>query len=391
VAARHRRRTAQLLTAAVLLGACAAGDETSTTVPSPTTSPHTAEPTPSPEAPTTPAATPAPTPVPAEPEVLAEGLAVPWAVDFLPDGTALVTERNTARVLALDPGEEPVELVTVPGVDAVNEAGLLGLAVSPDFAENGFVFVYFTTPEDNRVMRMVHDGEELRPDVVVLDGIPRETHHSGGRIAFGPDGYLYVATGDAAEPSISQDPGSLGGKILRVDEDGEPAPGNPTEGSAVWSLGHRNVQGLDWDEHGTMFASEFGQDSWDELNRIEPGANYGWPQVEGPGGGEQFTDPLHTWRPAEASPSGIAVTQDAIYVAALRGQSLWRVPLDDGEVGEPERLLDGVYGRLRDVAVAPDGRLWLLTSNVFRGEPAPEDDRVVAITEQCARDRDACG
>ena len=323
--------------------------------------------------------------------MLAEGLAVPWAVDFLPDGTALVTERNTARVLALAPGEEVVEVATVPGVDAVNEAGLLGLAVSPDYTENGFVFVYFTTAEDNRVLRMVHDGDRLSPDVVVLDGIPRETYHSGGRIAFGPDGYLYVATGDAAEPSIAQDPGSLGGKILRVDEDGEPAPGNPTEGSPVWSLGHRNVQGLGWDDQGTMFASEFGQDTWDELNRIEPGANYGWPQVEGPGGGEAFTDPLHAWRPADASPSGIAVTEDAIYVTALRGQSLWRVPLADGDTGEPERLLDGVYGRLRDVAVAPDGRLWLLTSNVFRGEPAPEDDRVVAITEQCAQDRDACG
>lgn len=344
-------------------------------------------------APTTPAPTdaePTTEPAAAEPEVLAEGLAVPWAVDFLPDGTALVTERDTARVLSLGPGEEATELATVPDVDAVNEAGLLGLAVSPDFADNAHVFVYLTTTEDNRVLRMVHDGEQLSPDAVVLDSIPRETYHSGGRIAFGPDGYLYVATGDAAEPSIAQDPDSLGGKILRIDEDGQPAPGNPTQGSPVWSSGHRNVQGLDWDEQGTMFASEFGADTWDELNRIEPGANYGWPQVEGPGGGPEFTDPLHAWRPAEASPSGIAVTQDAIYVATLRGQSLWRVPLADGQVGDPERLLEGSLGRLRDVAVAPDGRLWLLTSNVFRGDPAPEDDRVIAITEECAADLAGC-
>ncbi|WP_413450224.1 PQQ-dependent sugar dehydrogenase [Georgenia phoenicis] len=368
------RLTAWLL-AVVVLAACGGGEE----MQDPTASPSATTPAPAP----TPAA-PEPTtaePPPQEPQVLATGLDVPWGLAFLPDGTALVTERDTARVLALAPGEEPRELATVPGVAAQNETGLLGIAVSPGFTENRRVYVYLTSETDNRVLRMVHDGERLVPDVVVLEGIPRETYHSGGRIAFGPDGYLYVATGDAAVPSTAQDPGSLGGKILRVDEDGRPAPDNPDPGSPVWSLGHRNVQGLGWDAQGRMFASEFGQDTWDELNLVEPGGNYGWPEVEGTAGVEGLVDPLVTWQPAEASPSGIAVTDEAVYVAALRGQSLWRVPLEPG-AGEPQRLLEGEYGRLRTVAVAPDGRLWLLTSNTFRGEPGPEDDRVVAVDEE---------
>lgn len=372
---RTARTTTAGLLAVVVLAACGGGEnkeqatalppDPTTTAPTTTTEPTTTE------------------PAPQEPEVLATGLDVPWGLAFLPDGTALVTERDTARVLELVAGQEPRELATVPGVAAENETGLLGIAVSPDFAANGHVFVYLTTGTDNRVLRMVHDGEQLAPDVVVLEGIPRETYHSGGRLEFGPDGFLYVATGDAAVPSTSQDPGSLGGKTLRVDEDGEPAPGNPDPGSPVWSLGHRNVQGLGWDAEGRMYASEFGQDTWDELNAIEPGANYGWPEVEGTAGAADYVDPLVTWRPADASPSGLAVTEDAVYVAALRGESLWRVPLEaDGAAGEPQRLLEGEYGRLRTVTVAPDGRLWLLTSNTFRGEPGPEDDRVVAVDEE---------
>ncbi|PYF98897.1 Glucose/arabinose dehydrogenase, beta-propeller fold [Georgenia satyanarayanai] len=371
---RTARTTTAGLLAVVVLTACGGGEEAKeqASVPSPTTTAPAPEPT-----------TTTTEPVPQEPEVLATGLDVPWGVAFLPDGTALVTERDTARVLELVPGEEPRELATVPGVAAENETGLLGIAVSPDFADNGRVFVYLTTGSDNRVLRMVHDGERLVPDAVVLEGIPRETYHSGGRIHFGPDGYLYVATGDAAVPSTSQDPDSLGGKILRVDEDGAPAPGNPDAGSPVWSLGHRNVQGLGWDAEGRMFASEFGQDTWDELNLVEAGANYGWPEVEGTAETADYADPLVTWRPADASPSGIAVTDDAVYVAALRGQSLWRVALaPDGGTGEPQRLLEGEYGRLRTVTVAPDGRLWLVTSNTFRGEPGAQDDRVVAVAEE---------
>lgn len=385
---RGRRATTALL-AVVVLAACGSDEpHTETTTPPSQATTQPPSPTEPAERATAPEATEEPTTAaPQDPEVLVEGLDVPWGVDFLPDGSALVTERSTARVLHLVPGEEPRELATVPDVAAENESGLLGIAVSPDVQDTGYVFVYLTTAVDNRVLRMVLDGEELRPDVVVLDGIPRETYHSGGRIHFGPDGYLHVATGDAAVPSIAQDGDSLGGKILRVDEDGEPAPGNPQEGSPVWSLGHRNVQGMGWDPEGRMFASEFGQDSWDELNLIEPGGNYGWPEVEGSAGVEGYVDPLVQWRPADASPSGIAVTGDAVYVAALRGESLWRVPLTGDGTGEPQRLLEDEYGRLRTVTVAPDGRLWLVTSNTFRGEPAEDDDRIVAVDERWLADQ----
>ncbi|MDD9205288.1 PQQ-dependent sugar dehydrogenase, partial [Georgenia sp. 10Sc9-8] len=304
-------------------------------------------------------------------------LDVPWGLVLRDDGSALVTLRDSGDVLHVHPGEDPVVLGTVPGLAPDGEGGLLGIAAAPE--DPARIFVYLTTAEDNRVLRMRLADGELGPAEAVLTGIPRSSIHNGGRIAFGPDGHLYVATGDASAAGAAQDPDSLAGKILRVDTDGLPAPGNPAPGSPVWSLGHRNVQGLGWDDDGRMFASEFGQNTWDELNRIEPGGNYGWPEVEGTAGADGFIDPVQQWRPAEASPSGIAVTADAVYVAALRGQSLWRVPLsEDGDTGEAQRLLHEEYGRLRTV-VADDGALWLLTSNTFRGSPAEDDDRVIVL------------
>jgi glucose/arabinose dehydrogenase len=229
------------------------------------------------------------------------------------------------------------------------------------------------------VERLRLDGDRLVPQGVVLDGIPRARNHDGGRLAFGPDGFLYVATGDAAVPARAQDPGSLAGKILRITADGEPAPGNPDPGSPVWSLGHRNVQGLAWTPDGRLFASELGQSTWDELNLIEPGGNYGWPLVEGVGRDPRFVDPVVVWPTDAASPSGIGVLAGALYVAALRGESLWRVPLKAGGVGEPERLLHGTFGRLRAAEPDPDGNLWLLTTNTTRGRVRPGDDRVVVV------------
>jgi glucose/arabinose dehydrogenase len=191
---------------------------------------------------------------------------------------------------------------------------------------------------------------------------------------------LYATTGDATDGRAAQESGSLAGKILRLTPDGQPAPGNPFAGSPVWSLGHRNVQGIGWDAAGRMYASEFGQNRLDELNLIKPGANYGWPHVEGSGGAPRFTDPLVTWTTDEASPSGILVTGDAVYLAALRGERLWRVPLADGRVGTPEPLLVGDLGRLRDVVLAPDGgSLYVLTNNTARGTPRAGDDRLVRL------------
>ncbi|MGO1166281.1 MAG: PQQ-dependent sugar dehydrogenase [Janibacter sp.] len=316
-------------------------------------------------------------------EVIAQDLDVPWDLSFLPDESALVTLRDRGEIVRIEDGETTT-VGAVPGVTADGEGGLLGLAVSPDFEEDDTVFVYTTTDDDNRVLRMTVGVDGLGEPEPVLTGIPTAGVHNGGRIAFGPDDHLYVATGDAGETSNAQDPQSLGGKILRITPEGEPASGNPDADSPVWTSGHRNVQGLAWREDGSMWASEFGQDTWDELNRITRGADYGWPDVEGEGGGSNVTDPVATWATADASPSGIAVDRDGdVVMAGLRGESLWRIPVsgtgEDAQVGTPERLLEGEHGRLRDVERAPDGSLWVLTSNTFRGEPREGDDQVLRV------------
>jgi len=309
-------------------------------------------------------------------EVVASGLEAPWGLAFLPDGSALVSERDSGRILQLRPGAEPRTVATVPGVVAAGEGGLLGLAVSPDFGREQLIYAYFSAAGDNRIVRFRLGGGQLQ---VLLAGIPKAGIHNGGRIAFGPDGMLYAGTGDAAQRGNAQDPGSLGGKILRLRPDGGIPDDNPIPGSPVWSLGHRNVQGLAWDAQGRLFATEFGQNRVDELNLIEAGGNYGWPLVEGTGGGGRFRDPLVTWPTSQASPSGAAIAGDTLYAAALRGERLWAVPLDGrGGAGRPQALLEGAYGRLRHAAVAADGALWILTSNRDgRGDPAPDDDRVL--------------
>jgi glucose/arabinose dehydrogenase len=267
----------------------------------------------------------------------------------------------------------------VPGVDTnAGEGGLLGLAVSPAYARDQLVYAYLTSAQDNRVVRF-RLGTTPQP---ILTGLDRNAIHDGGRIAFGPDGMLYVGTGDAGNSAVAQDPESLNGKILRLRPDGGVPPDNPFRGSPVWSVGHRNVQGLAWDGDRRLWQTELGQDAVDEINLIRPGGNYGWPRVEGEGdtADGRFTNPLVTWTPAEASPSGAAVAGGALYVGALRGQRLWRVPLDGAETGEPEALLDGRYGRLRTVVRAPDGALWVTTSNRDgRGTPAAEDDRIIRV------------
>jgi glucose/arabinose dehydrogenase len=310
---------------------------------------------------------------------VARDLDVPWSTAFLPDGSALVTLREQARLLQVRDGRTPVDLGRVGGVVPDGEGGLLGVAVSPGFTSDHTVFLYTTTAQDNRVLRVTFQDGRTTLQRAILTGIPRARNHDGGRLAFGPDGYLYVTTGDAGLTERAQDRSSLGGKILRITRDGRPAPGNPFPGSPVWSYGHRNVQGIAWAPDGTMYASEFGQNTWDELNRIQPGRNYGWPVVEGRAGRREYVDPLVQWPTSEASPSGIAYADGAVWMAALRGESLWRVPVPGGRAGTPERLLHGRYGRLRDAVLAPDGRLWVLTNNTARGTPAADDDKLLAF------------
>jgi hypothetical protein len=279
--------------------------------------------------------------------VLVTGLEVPWGVAFLPDGAALVTERRSARLLRVAADGAVTPVGTVAGVVAQGEGGLLGVAVSPDFAADRAVFVAYTSATDNRVVRLqvAPDGTvDGTAQQVVVSGIAKAGIHNGGAVAFGPDGLLYIGTGDAGRRAPAQDQADPGGKILRVTPDGKPAPGNPF-GSAVHSLGHRNVQGLAFAPDGTLYAAEFGQNRFDEINRITAGGNYGWPDVEGVGERPGFTDPLVTWSTDEASPSGLAYAGGSLYAAGLRGERLWRVPVTGpGAVGTPEALLAGGSG-----------------------------------------------
>ncbi|MFG1947496.1 PQQ-dependent sugar dehydrogenase [Nonomuraea sp. NPDC048826] len=308
-------------------------------------------------------------------EVSVTGLQVPWGLAFLPDGSGLVAERNTGRIMRVRPGQAPAQVATVSGVSASGESGLLGLAAADDW-----VYAYFTsTAGDNRLVRFQLSAPQTQ--TVILSGVPSATIHDGGRIAFGPDGMLYVATGDAATTGNAQNLNSLAGKILRITPTGGIPADNPFPGSRVWSYGHRNVQGLAWDGQGRMYATEFGQNTWDEINRIVAGGNYGWPTCEGTCGSGSFRDPIVTWTTAQSSPSGLAYANDTLFAAALRGQRLWAVPLNaDGTAGTPQAEFTSEYGRLRTVAVGPDGWLWVATSNRDgRGTPVAQDDRIIRV------------
>jgi glucose/arabinose dehydrogenase len=326
-------------------------------------------------------------PVEVETTVVAAGLEAPWDLVFTPDGEALVSERDSSRLVSIDSSGNVEELQRLPE-NGTGEGGLLGIALSPNYESDGYIYAYYTTDTDNRVTRF-RLGEDPEP---ILTGIPVLTYHNGGRIAFGPDGNLYVGTGDAGDTSNSQDLNSLGGKILRVTPDGDVPADNPFSNSPIYSYGHRNVQGLAWDEGGQLYATEFGQNRYDEVNRIQPGGNYGWPAVEGEGGffaSGEYIDPIATWATSEASPSGAAILKNgaipqwegSFFMAALRGQRLYRLALDpSGTVTEQEELLSGQAGRLRHVVQAPDGSLWVLTSNRDgRGTPIATDDRILRL------------
>ena len=324
-------------------------------------------------------------------QTISQDLTSPWGMAFLPDGSALVSERDTARIRRIPAasGGQPASSLTrapvvgtVKGVQAGGEGGLLGIAVPParDGGRPDFLFAYFTGKDDNRVVRIAWDGQRLGRQTPIVTGIPRATYHNGGRLLIDDD-VLYIATGDAGDPDLSQDPDSLAGKVLRVDFDGKPAPGNPIPGSPVFTLGHRNVQGLALDSAGRLWATEFGTSRADELNLLQAGRNYGWPMVEGRGSNPRFTNPKVTWSPTStASPSGLAIAGGNAYVASLRGEVLWRVPLAGTRAGKPAAVPIGERSRLRTIERAPDGTLWLMTSNTDgRGEPGARDDRIIAL------------
>lgn len=353
-----------VLAALAMLTACTPG-------PAGTPAPSASSPTPSSAAPSSPAAT-----APSEPEVVAEDLDAPWSIAFH-DGIAFISERDSGRILERAEDGTVREAGRIDEVAARGEGGLLGIAV-----HEGYLYTSFTAEDGNRIERREITGAPgafaLGAAETVLDGIPSAANHNGGRIAFGPDGMLYATTGDAGDRDSAQDLDALSGKILRMTPDGEVPDDNPFDGSLVYSYGHRNPQGIAWDADGTLYASEFGQDAWDELNVIEPGGNYGWPDVEGIAGDEEHIDPVQQWSPGEASPSGIAVVGDGLLIANLRGERLREVPLDD--LSASAERYAGEYGRLRDVVLAPDGSVWMLTNNTDgRGEPAEGDDRIIRI------------
>ncbi len=311
-------------------------------------------------------------------EDLASRLSVPWGLVALDDASMLVSERDSGRIVRItaDGGSEP--LTTLADVRPGGEGGLLGLTLTPDKSR---LFAYFTAADDNRIVAMSWDGSRLGEPETVLTGIPKGGIHNGGRMAIGPDGFLYVGTGETGDKSLAQDLDSLGGKILRLTLDGRPAPGNPFD-SAVWSYGHRNVQGLAFDGEGRLWASEFGQNTWDELNLITKGADYGWPRVEGSGNVEGMTNPVVVWHTGDASPSGLAFWRGELWMASLRGARLWEIPVTGAEAGEPVAHFSGDYGRLRSVVPTADGAALLVTTNNTdgRGQPKDGDDRLLRVT-----------
>ncbi len=356
------RRTLLSAAGALTLAACSAGRGPDAVPGSPRTGTDDAS------------ATPGRTPTAVD---IVTGLQVPWGLALLADGTALVSERDTALIKRVD-GATATTVATVAGVRAAGEGGLLGLALAPDASR---VFAYFTTEQDNRIVALPWDGTTLGAPEVIFDGIPNGTIHNGGRLLVGHDDLLYVGTGETGDRDLAQDRDSLGGKILRLTLDGDPAPGNPFD-TAVWSLGHRNVQGLTNDPDGRLWACEFGASSFDEVNLIQAGGNYGWSEVEGEGDDADYVEPRAVWSTDDASPSGIAYWQGSLWMAALGGGRLWEVPLDGEEAGTPRAWFDETYGRLRTVAADPSGDfLWLSTSNTDgRGQENDGDDRLLKVT-----------
>lgn len=343
----------------------------------------TPTPVPSPTSSRSPTASPSPTGRP-EPELagtVVDDLDVPWGIAFLPSGDALVGERGTARLLRVSARGKTTTLGTVRGVAApsgLGEGGLLGLALAPGDPDT--LFAYLTSGSDNRVVRLSLAGGRVGRPRPVLTGIPTSTHHHGGRLLFAPDGTLFVSTGDAEQSGLAQDRSSLAGKILRIRTDGRAARDNPF-GNRTWSYGHRNIEGLAFDAAGRLWSTEFGDKEADELNVIRRGGNYGWPVVEGRSKGNRYRSPAATWSPTSScSPSGLAITRSTAFVGALQGQCLFALRLDSSSAGKPRSYFAREHGRIRTVVNAPDGSLWVTTSNTDgRVRPGRHDDRILRV------------
>lgn len=317
--------------------------------------------------------------------VIADNLDIPWSLAFLPDLSLIFTQRS-GQVRLLNPSGQLASkpLLILPNVRAVGEGGLLGLTLHPEFYKNHFLYLYYTYSSNgndtmNRVVRYTLVNNQLIDQKIIVDKIPGAIFHNGGRLKFGPDGYLYITTGDSLNPSLAQDPNALAGKILRVTDLGMPVPGNHFE-NLIFSYGHRNPQGLTWDDQNNLWETEHGSSAHDELNLIKIGNNYGWPTIIGNQTQTGLVTPIinsgnDTW-----APSGLAYLKSYLYFVGLRGSALYRVKVTNGKISDFKVFLKNELGRLRDVIVGPDDMLYLTTNNRDgRGVPLFGDDKIIRL------------
>lgn len=310
-------------------------------------------------------------------KVIAQNLEIPWGLAFLPDRSILFTERpGRVRMIDKDGNLLSTPLATISEVKHIGEGGLLGIAVHPDFINNKYIYLYYTYSGSgdntlNRVARFKFEEGKLEEEQIIADNIPGAVNHNGGRIKFGPDNFLYITTGDAQNPSQAQDRNSLAGKILQVRDEGK---------VEIYSFGHRNPQGLAWDNQSRLWATEHGPSTRDELNLIEIGKNYGWPTIQGDEKKEDTEAPIinsgsnTTWAPA-----GAAFYQGSIFFGGLRGETLYEAVITGDSVKLKEHL-KGQFGRIRDVVLGPDNMLYISTSNRDgRGEPKKNDDKIIRV------------
>jgi glucose/arabinose dehydrogenase len=309
--------------------------------------------------------------IPGQPTQVTTDSDIPWGLAFLPDGSALISERDTFQIVHVSATGQKTTVGTVPNASGTGgEGGLLGIAVAPTFATDHWLYVFHTSPSDNRIVRFQYVNGGLSGEQVLLSGIARNQYHNGGRLAFGPDGKLYATTGDAQNGANAQNTSSLNGKVLRLNPDGTVPADNPFAGKYVWSYGHRNVQGLAWDSQGRLWESELGDSTQDEVNLIVKGGNYGWPTCEGTHDHDgscnnpNFVPPKRTFTPTGTnSPSGLAIVGDVLFMSEMTGQQLLRMPISGSSLPSQQAYYSNTYGRLRTAAQAPDGGLWLTTSN----------------------------
>lgn len=306
-------------------------------------------------------------------KTIATNLQIPWALVFLPDNSILFTERpGRVRIIDNKGNLNPNPAAIIDDVKHQGEGGLLGITIHPDFSANRFVYLYYTYSNINgntlnRVVRFEFEDNKLQNQKIIVDGIPGASNHNGGRIKFGPDGFLYITTGDAQNPSSSQNINSLAGKILRVTD----------ERSEVFSFGHRNPQGLAWNKDGKLWATEHGQSALDELNIIEKGKNYGWPLITGNQTRDGMETPILNSRSDTWAPSGTAYLNGSIFFAGLRGQALFEYNINNKTL-TPH--LKRELGRIRDVVVGPDNLFYITTNNRDgRGTPDATDDKIIRV------------